>query len=324
MAIIALTDYSVSNPDAIALPNYTDLGVTSVKNLVISFDDIYINDEDGNNQKVETHTSQELEQLRLSFANGVDTNEYPPAVYDRGEEYDKRYVLVYGYGRTDAIRALGQKKWIFTLLSGTPEQMEDVQAQENEGYPKRLNKEVDMRQHLSRKVVNGRIPNTETAIRKEFKRIYGRTRDSSCLGRVVNMVMEETGTPQPYRLYPSPERVQEWIENNSSVEYVVGGEYNSETDTYGVCIGEGYQYRVVMQAIQRYMETGKYTDLIGHVKAPTAKLPLDLKRQKFLEQLEQHRVALEHCGLKVFPLNVLGFLPQDRVTENPKELVKMS
>lgn len=324
MAIIALADYSASKPDAIALPNYTDLGVTSVKNLKISFDNIHIDDEGGNNQKVETHTAQELEQLRLSFANGVDTTEFPPAVYDRGSDHAKRYVLVYGYGRTDAIRALGQKDWIFTLLVGTPSQMEDVQARENEGYPKRLNKEVDMRHHLSRKVSDGRIPNTEDAIRKEFTRIYGRTRDASCKGRVLNMVMEEVGTPQPYRLFPSPVRVQEWVENHASTEHVVGGEYNEDSDTYGVCIGEGYQYRVIMQAVQRYMETGKYTDLIGHVKAPTAKLPLELKRKKFMQQLNQHKAALEHCGLKVFPLRVLGFLPQDRATENVKELVKVA
>ena len=318
---VTFSDFHHTNPDAIALPDYTDLGVTSVKNIRLDFKDIHIDDIDGQYTKVETHTTQEIEQLRLSFAGGVDTMEFPPAVYDRGEGYDKRYVLVYGYGRSEAIRALGTKSWIFTLFTGTLEQMKDVQARENEGYVKRLNKEVDMRKYLSSKVSRGLIKNSEKSINDEFIRIYGKTRDKTCRNRVVKMVMEEVGTPQPYIIYTSVPKIQDWIANHSSYEYKIGGEYNEELDTYGVCIGEGYQYRVIMQAITRYVETGKYTDLIGHVGAPTSKSPLDLKRLKFIQQLNQHKTALEHCGLKVFPLNVLGFLPQDRVTENLKELV---
>lgn len=321
MAIIALTDYSVSNPDAIALPDYTDLGVTSVKNIKLNFNDVHIDDINGNVGKVETHTAAEIEHLRMSFAEGVDTQEFPPAVYFRGNSYDKPYVLVYGYGRSEAIRALGKKDWIFTLLAGTPEQMEDVQARENEGYPKRLNKEVDMRKHLSRKIANGRIKNNEKSINAEFVRIYGKTRDKTCRNRVVKMVMEEAGTPQPYILYTSVPKIQDWIDNHSSIEHKIGGEFNPETDTYGVCIGEGYQYRVIMQAVARYVETGKYTDLIGHVGAPTAKATLETKRRKFMTQLEQHKHELKMCGLKVFPLNVIGFLPQERGIENLKELV---
>lgn len=318
---ITYSDFHCCNPDAIALPDYTDLGVTSVKNIRLDFKDIHIDDIDGQYTKVETHTSQEIEQLRLSFAGGVDTMEFPPAVYDRGEGHDKRYVLVYGYGRSEAIRALGTKSWIFTLFTGTPEQMKDVQARENEGYVKRLNKEVDMRKYLSSKVSRGLIKNSEKSINDEFIRIYGKTRDKTCRNRVVKMVMEETGTPQPYIIYTSVPKIQDWIDNHSSVEHKIGGEFNPETDTYGVCIGEGYQYRVIMQAITRYVETGKYTDLIGHVGAPTAKATLETKRQKFMTQLEQHKHELKMCGLEVFPLNVIGFLPQERGTENLKELM---
>jgi len=303
-------------------PTTPDLGVTSVKNIKLDFKDIHIDDIDGQYTKVETHTAQEIEQLRLSFAGGVDTMEFPPAVYDRGEGHDKRYVLVYGYGRSEAIRALGTKSWIFTLFSGTLEQMKDVQARENEGYVKRLNKEVDMRKYLSSKVSRGLIKNSEKSISDEFIRIYGKTRDKSVRNRVVKMVMEETGTPQPYIIYTSVPKIQDWIDNHSSVEHKIGGEFNPEADTYGVCIGEGYQYRVIMQAITRYVETGKYTDLVGHVGAPTAKATLETKRKKFMKQLEQHRRDLQQCGLKIFPLNMIGFLPQERGKESLKELVK--
>ena len=319
---ITFTDFHKTNPDAIALPDYTELGVTSVKNIRLDFKDIFVDDIDGQYTKEETHTSAEIEQLRMSFAGGVDIREFPPAVYDRGEEYDRRYVLVYGYGRSEAIRALGMKSWIFTLFTGTIDQMKDVQARENEGYTKRLNKEVDMRKYLSSKVSRGLIKNSEKAINDEFIRIYGKTRDKTCRNRVVKMVMEETGTPQPYIIYTSVPKIQDWIDNHSSVEYKIGGDFNPETDTYGVCVGEGYQYRVVMQSISRYVETGKYTDLIGHMGAPTAKATLESKRVKFVQQLQRLKSELQQCGLTTFPINLIGFLPQSRASENLKELTQ--
>lgn len=133
MAIITLADYINTNLDNIALPDYTELGVESVQNIVLSFDQIHIDDITGNVGKVDTHTGAEIEQLRLSFADGVDSQEFPPAVYYRGAAFNKPYVLVYGYGRSEAIRALGQTEWIFTLFSGTPEQMEDVQRTRERG-----------------------------------------------------------------------------------------------------------------------------------------------------------------------------------------------
>lgn len=322
MAILKLSDYINIDPDKVALPDYTNLGVTSVKNIRLSFDSIYIDDITGNKQKVETHTAEEIETLRMSFAEGVDTCEFPPGVYFRGNEYEKPYVLNYGFGRTEAIRSLKQKEWIFTLLEGTLEQMEDVQAKENEGYPKRLNKEVDMRKHLSEKVSKGRIKNTEESIRKEFRRIYT-NRKKDVMNRVVQMVISECNTPQPYILYTSTAKVQDWIDNHSSIEYKVGAEYNEETDRYGVCIGEGYQYRVILQAVSRYFETGKETDIIGHVGAPTKKATIDIKRKKFLAQLEQLKKELSYCGMNKFPLRVIGFLPQDKEKENLKKLIEV-
>jgi hypothetical protein len=58
------------------------------------------------------------------------------------------------------------------------------------------------------------------------------------------------------------------------------------------------------------------------VGAPTAKATLETKRKKFMKQLEQHRRDLQQCGLKIFPLNMIGFLPQERGKESLKELVK--
>lgn len=342
MAILSIEDFMKVDPNTVATPDWTHLDVTSVKNVFIPHYMIHADDETGNNQKVETHTSQEIELLRMSFASGVDTTQFPGAVKFRGSNPEdltlwlagkltntelqlktgmkKPFVLVYGFGRHESQVELGQSQWVYTLLDGTEDQMEDVQAAENEGYPQRLNKEPDMRLHLSRKVRNGRIANTEEAITKEFKRIYSR-RDASTRGRVVQAVMAECGTPQPFRTFTSGARIQQWIDNHSSYTYVIGGELDKEANTYGVSIGPGYMYRLVAQAARRFRKTGRYTYVIAHVGNPTKKQSIHEKRAKMLEELVELERDFEACGIRDFPVYIRGFLPQIRGEEDMKKLV---
>lgn len=342
MAILSIENFLKTNPEKVAIPDWSHLGVTSVKNVLIPHYMIHVDDITGNGEKVETHESQDIEGLRMSFASGVDTTQPPGAVKFRGSNPEdlalwlagkltntelqlktgmkKPFELVYGYGRQEAQVELSQTSWIYTLLSGTEDQMVDVQAAENEGYPQRLNREPDMRLHLSKKVRNGRIANTEEAITKEFKRIYSR-RDSSVRGRVVQAVMVECGTPQPFRTFPSPARIQQWLDNHSSETYVIGGELDKEADTYGVSIGPGYLYRVLAQAARRFRKTGRYTYVIAHVGNPTKKQSIHEKRAKMLEELAELERDFEACGMRDFPIYIKGFLPQIRDGEDVKKLV---
>jgi hypothetical protein len=91
---------------------------------------------------------------------------------------------------------------------------------------------------------------------------------------------------------------------------------------YGVLCKEGYQYRAVLAAIKRYAETGKHTYIIGHFSVPTSKATLQVKRKQFIDELQGILTSLQSCGLTVFPLHLLGFLPQDRENENLKVLVE--
>ena len=131
----------------IPVPDWEHLDVISPSSnatVKLTWDKIYIDDIDGNITKEEPHTSEEIEALRLSFAAKVDEKEFPPAVIYRGKEYAKPWKLVYGYGSCEALRLLNTKGWFFTNLDGTEDALEDVQAQENEMLPKRINEEVDM------------------------------------------------------------------------------------------------------------------------------------------------------------------------------------
>lgn len=311
------------NDSFIPVPDWTHLNVISVGTRVLDFNQIHIDDISHNNAKVETHTPEEIETLKNSFAGGVDLKEFPPAVIFRGSEYDKPYALHYGFGRVEAIMLNKQKSWYFTVLEGTEDALEDVQASENEILPKRINMEVDMRKFLTNKISKGKIANDEKSIRDKFRKVYP-NRDKSVMNRVVQQVMEALNTPQPYILYTSTPRIQQWLDNHSSEEYAIEGEYDTKLNMYGTHIKEGYQYRAVIAAIKRYAEDGIKTYVIGHFSAPTKKATLNSKRKQFIREFDNIRTAMESCGLKVWPIEVLGFLPQDKENENLKQLVKAS
>jgi hypothetical protein len=207
-------------------------------------------------------------------------------------------------------------------LDGDDDSLEDVQAMENECLPKRINKEVDMRKFLSFKVKEGKIGNTEKDIRDKFRKIYA-NRDKSVMNRVVQQVMEELNTPQPYIIYTSTPRIQQWLDNHSSEHYCIEGEYDDARGMVGVHIKEGYQYRAVIAAIERYSKKGLRTYVLGHFAAPTKKATLNSKRKQFIQEFDNIRTALESCGLNIWPIEVMGFLPQDKERENLKKLVKV-
>jgi hypothetical protein len=323
VALENCVSYVESNKHQIPIPDWNHANVISEDTIILSFGEIYIDDVTGNKTKEETHSAEEIETLKNSFAEGVDLKEFPPAVRYRGPQYDKPYELVYGFGRCEAILLNKQKKWFFTLLKGDEDAIEDVQAMENEDYPKRLNKEVDMRKFLSEKVHKGKIRNTEKDIRDKFRKIY-HNRDKSVMNRVVQQVMEELNTPQPYAIYTSTPRIRQWLENHSSEYYAIEGEYDDDRKMIGVHIKEGYQYRAVIAAIERYAKTGEQTYVIGHFAAPTKKATLNAKRKQFIKEFDDIKKALQSCGLSIWPLKVMGFLPQDKQNENWKYLVKVN
>lgn len=307
----------------IPVPDWSHLGVTSPSDaptVKLEWDQIYIDDINGNVTKEEPHSAGEIEALRLSFAEKVDEKEFPPAVRYRGKEYAKPWILVYGYGRAEALRLLQTPGWFFTNLEGTEDSLEDVQAQENELLPKRVNEEVDMRKFLIKKVLDGAIQKTESSIRDKFRKVYPYRR-KEVENRIIPQVLKELGVQSPYILYTSSPKVQDWIDNHSKENYYIGGEYDSDRDLYGIVMKEGYQWRVVINALITYQQTGKFTGVIFHCGAPSKKADFDGKRKQVMAGFDLLKKALEHAGVKVWPIKVLGALPQDRKKDNLKCLV---
>ena len=317
--------YNNADINDVPVPDWSHLDVTSPSSnstVRLKWDEIYINHEEGNITKEEPHTAEEIQALRLSFAAQVDTTQFPPAVKYRGKEYAKPYQLVYGYGRSEALRLLETEGWFFTLLEGTEDALEDVQAQENEMLPKRVNEEVDMRKFLIQKVTDGKIEKTEDAIRAKFKKVYPYRRKET-MNRVVPQVLKELGVKLPYILYTSKSKVEDWISNHSKEEYVIGEKFDHERNMYGVQMKEGYDWRVVMNAMQTFAETGKKTYVICHCGAPTKKQNFSIKRKNIVLRFDHWKSVYTKMGVTTWPIVLMGALPQDRKNESLKSLVQM-
>ena len=317
--------YNNADINNVPVPDWSHLDVTSPTSnstVRLKWDEIYIDDITGNITKEETHTAEEIEALRLSFSAQVDTTQFPPAVKYRGKEYAKPYQLVYGYGRSEALRLLQTEGWFFTLLEGTEDALEAVQAQENEMLPKRVNEEVDMRKFLIQKVTDGKIEKTEEAIRAKFKKVYPYRRKET-MNRVVPQVLKELGVKLPYILYTSKSKVEDWISNHSKEEYVIGEKFDHERNMYGVQMKEGYDWRVVMNAMQTFAETGKKTYVICHCGAPTKKQNFTIKRKNIVLRFDHWKSVYTKMGVTTWPIVLMGALPQDRKNESLKSLVQM-
>lgn len=317
--------YNNADINNVPVPDWSHLDVTSPTSnstVRLKWDEIYIDDILGNITKEEAHTAEEIEALRLSFSAQVDTTQFPPAVKYRGKEYAKPYQLVYGYGRSEALRLLQTEGWFFTLLEGTEDALEDVQAQENEMLPKRVNEEVDMRKFLIQKVTDGKIEKTEDAIRAKFKKVYPYRRKET-MNRVVPQVLKELGVKLPYILYTSKSKVEDWISNHSKEEYVIGEKFDHERDMYGVQMKEGYDWRVVMNAMQTFAETGKKTYVVCHCGAPTKKQNFSTKRKNIVLRFDHWKSVYTKMGVTTWPIVLMGALPQDRKNESLKSLVQL-
>ena len=317
--------YNNADINNVPVPDWSHLDVTSPTSnstVRLKWDEIYIDDITGNITKEEAHTAEEIEALRLSFSAQVDTTQFPPAVKYRGKEYAKPYQLVYGYGRSEALRLLQTEGWFFTLLEGTEDALEDVQAQENEMLPKRVNEEVDMRKFLIQKVTDGKIEKTEEAIRAKFKKVYPYRRKET-MNRVVPQVLKELGVKLPYILYTSKSKVEDWISNHSKEEYVIGEKFDHERNMYGDQMKECYDWRFDMNDMKKFAETGKKTYVICHCGAPTKKQNFTIKRKNIVLRFDHWKSVYTKMGVTTWPIVLMGALPQDRKNESLKSLVQM-
>ena len=320
--MISIQDIQSINPHLVSKPMYSHLkGVRIFDNELINLSEVYYN-ESGNNVRYNGQDPAHVEDLKLSFAEGIDITQNPPAVVKRKGSIDKKkYDLIYGFGRFAALQDLGIKTYPFTVIECENESsLFDVQLFENEKFPKAENKELDIKNVIVTKVSKGWLKNDEEAIRKEIKRICPYRKKES-INRIVQTVVSDCKTPQKFQFY-SPSKAQQWLDNNSSEEYVIG-EFDTKRNMYGYLVKEGYQYRFVMNAIRNYAKYGKKSYCIVHVGSPSGKSTIEVKRKQFIEELEeitQNFLAVSNSGTIAW--EVMGFLPQIVSVEDWKTLIQ--
>jgi hypothetical protein len=304
----------------VPVPDWSHLGAISCRNLVIDMSDIEIDETDGNPVRFVPHTGEQIEELRLSFSVGVEDSEYPPAVV-RTELRDKPYRLHYGNGRTESLSLLGQKKWVFTQIEASDENLRRIGLAENaKRLPKVDIKLQEMINGLNNAIIEDETKRDEKWITKEAKLLWNPSKQ--ILGRIVKGVMERQGIEQPYWFWSSAVKVKNWIDNHAEDKSIaIDGNFDEGRDMYGSMCKNGYLPAKTIQAFQRMAKTGKKTYVIGHVDTPSEKSSIHDKRRAFMEAYTNIKSTFED-GIGVpFPIEVLGFLPQICAKEKLEGLI---
>lgn len=319
-----LDDVQKIDLDLIPRPDYSHLtGVRVVKTIMIKLSDIHVDDVLGNATRLNGTQPKTVEDLKMSFSKGIKTNEAPPAVVVRKGDTLKLFDLVYGFHRYLALMALNVEYYFFTVLEFENESVKkDTQISENEGYAKLENSEIDIKTTMSWKINNGYLKNDESDIRAELVRICTHRKKQS-IDRIVQMVVSDCDTPQPYQFY-GPSKVKLWLQNHSSLKYNLGT-FDEARDMYGFLVKEGYQYRFVMNAIRNYATTGKRSYCVVHVGSPGNSSSIEEKRIQFVEHLNEHFdnlcTSMKKNPAEVDIWEIAGFLPQIVGVDDWKKLI---
>ena len=187
-------------------PTFNTLPTVKVKDTIaLDFSNILIDDDDDNLVREHGVTPAHIEDLRMSFGQGVDFTQVPPCVIKRkANGIEKEYELVYGFGRSFALMELGQKRWYFTEIEADEDFIDDVRAVENEPLPKLtiiLYQEQDLKAYpVKSKLEKATFKNVELEIRKKLNQVSLHRKQQS-KDRIVQWVLEDCGTPQKYSFY---------------------------------------------------------------------------------------------------------------------------
>ena len=274
------------------------------------------------------HTQAEKEQLKTSFARGVQPwQELPmvskntsPELIDNGFTHDLRL----GFGRRNAVGENGKDEYFFYEVDGTPTQLLDLQSFEN--TCKLLEVEFQtgeegVENHLKNLIAAGSLSDDEEEIEKKLLQVWPGISNPS-KGRILKKVVSQSTTPKRYRTYNQTDIIT-WIGQEASEPFnniSIGGAYDSERNMWGyssVNIQDPY-----ISAIKKYISSGKKSYVVLSCKSPTRNSDLQKKRQNLVTALQDfHKIFCDFFGVKDCPLIILGFAPQDTVNEDMRYLV---
>mgnify|MGYP006200829875 FL=1 len=115
------------------------------------------------------------------------------------------------------------------------------------------------------------------------------------------------------------EDVKMWLSDTSAVQFTTGQNWDDARGKLGSCAINMLDPWI--NACMKYAKIGKQSYVVLSVKAPGKGSTLTKKRQAHLDKLENYRSSFRKLGMNTFPLEVLGFMPQDTINENMRFLV---
>lgn len=298
-------DYSFISPN---------IGISDA--IKIPFNKIYIDDfylNVARNDKADIGAR--VANLVVSFGLGLLTGQELPSVQHRGldengKEYDKPYILKYGFGRCLALIEMGLEGWFFNVLIGTEKELEDVCSAENEDFVvKTPNKEQDIIVLKSKQVAKGTLPNNEGAIKRDLKKTYPR-RAKASLDRIAAGIFETNSTPVSYEYYTDA-KIRLWRDNHCSVWFADKGKWDRRIQSFGFTSKIGGLYRTFHRALNKYAETG----FVSYVNVYTGEVMKGstLEEQRVSIINDYIRLRVNHAivyGKDEKFLTLNGFFPQ--------------
>ena len=305
----------------------TDIEISNAK--WILFKDIFIDDDNGNPARLHGQDPGHIEELRYSFANGVNTAQPIGAVKERplqtdGTSYPKPYELVYAFGRTLAQIESGVEGWAFNTIDATETEWEDIQSYENEDVaPKSPNKERDIVQVKTKQINEGRLAKTENAVMSNLKKTYPSRRKPS-LDRIAAMIFENVGIQSKYAYY-SESKIGLWRDNHASQWFGFNGEWDTYRNQYGYTSVKGGVYRTWNNALIKYAETGKKSYVNCFANTVSKGSTLIDQRQSIVR--EYIKLRINHAivyGKNIKFLTLNGFFPQQQKVDNWKSFIELN
>ena len=309
-------------------PNYshisTDIEISNAK--WILFKDIFIDDDNGNPARLHGQDPGHIEELKYSFASGVNTALPIGAVKERslspdGTSYPKPYELVYAFGRTLAQIESGVEGWAFNIISADQTVMEDIQSFENEDtFPKSKNKEEDITQIKVKQIQDGRLSKKEDVILANLKKTYPGRKKAS-IDSIAAKIFKSIGVVAKYAYYQEA-KINLWRENHASTWFEVAGKLDKNEKMHGFTSKIGGLYRTWHRAATIKAETGKNSYV--NCFTDTVTKGSDLHQQREHIKQEYINLRVNHAVLYGKDLNFLrlnGLFPQEQKVDDWKNFI---
>lgn len=303
-------------------PDFSMVPGVKIKGFVkLKLKNLHVDYKDGNTAREHGTDPEAVETLSKSLSKGWDSTEYLPAVR-KLQGGVVPYELIYGFNREEALENLyGEdfEMW-FTVIECNNDALYDVRLVENEGLPKRTNKESDIKYTVLQKIEKGLLSKDTDSIKHYLDTVcVFRSKESK--DRITKMVEEAANISNSIDQYTEG-KANRWAKNYSTIKYQFGGELVNGVHTF-LC-KQGSAYRTYHRMIRRYLETGKPCQVVFHVGSPTPNKTVQQKRLDTMEDWKQGIKNLKALGCDISFMKVAGFLPQIRNKDEYHSLVKVA